>query len=206
MPEIIKTKIRGVKANNDDGTSRQEIIDQFIEIGDSLLLEPELNNIYDKNAVAVFVDRDNNQKFKIGYLGSDLAARIAPQFANKKIITCEVLDKTGENNEIFGVNCQIEIWTSEEIKAETERLKLLEQTRLKDQIKTKNKKRYGIGPWRAIIGIFCIFSSIIIFQMVSEDPSIIILAFMFLIPAGILLLPWERWVFDQLKKMLARNR
>lgn len=76
---------------------------------------------------------------------------------------------------------------------------------LTNQTSVTLKRNYKIGKWRAIIGVTCLLFAIIAFTMVSEDPSIIIMAFMFLIPAIILLLPWELWVFDQLSRVIKRS-
>lgn len=78
------------------------------------------------------------------------------------------------------------------------------QTKTTDQ-KPNKRRIYKIGIWRAIIGLFFILISIVPFSMISSDSTMIIMAFIFLIPAGILLLPWERWIFDQIKKMFARK-
>lgn len=53
----------GESFENDDGTSRQEIIAQLDE-GDPIELRPEPKNPYDPNAIAVF-----SRRGQIGYIG-----------------------------------------------------------------------------------------------------------------------------------------
>lgn len=123
MSNTIKTKLHGVIATNENGRSRQEAINQFVESDDYLTLEREPENKYDKNAIAVYVEPYDNTKIKIGYLSRELAAELAPLWDSGWIMTCTVLNKTGEYGQPIGVNCEIFVTTPEEINQEAARIK-----------------------------------------------------------------------------------
>lgn len=129
MPEIIKTKIRGVSQENDDERSRQEIIRRCVQTDDLLLLEREQENLYDKNAIAVYAAPDDDPwdegEYKIGYLSAELAAELAPKMDSGWQVTCAVLEKTGgADGESIGVNVALGVFTPEEV-AQHEKEKFL---------------------------------------------------------------------------------
>jgi hypothetical protein len=64
---------------NDDGSSRQEIIQRCLE-GEWLLLVPEPNNPFDPNAIAV---RRASNREQIGYLKRDVAASLTEDLENQ---------------------------------------------------------------------------------------------------------------------------
>jgi len=120
MPEIINTKVRGVTSEDEEEHPRQAIIKKFVRKDEVLLLEREKGNSYDKNAIAVYVAPDDDPwdegEYKIGYISSDLAARLAPQMDSGCRITCAVLERTGGGSENYGVNITLGVYSLEEVK------------------------------------------------------------------------------------------
>lgn len=66
-----ETYLAGVRHKNQDGSSRQRLI-QKLEVGDCLILEHESDNQFDKNAIRV-LRSDHRQ---VGYLPRDIAADV----------------------------------------------------------------------------------------------------------------------------------
>lgn len=122
MSKTIKTKLRSVSVTNPDGSSRQDIIDRFVQPDDYLELEREPQNPYDNNALAAFADIGGGKKVKVGYISRELAAQISPLWDSGYLVTCSVLNKTGEEDQTIGVNCELFITTHEEIKQTSQRL------------------------------------------------------------------------------------
>jgi hypothetical protein len=117
MAESIRSKISGVTQVNENGISRQALIQEHLSEGDSLTLEREPNNPVDPNAIAIHFDRyavDGDPK--IGYIRSDLAVKIAPLMDAGQFIDCEVLNITGgeEGKETLGVNIELTVFTLDE--------------------------------------------------------------------------------------------
>lgn len=227
MSEIIKTKLVGVTQDNEDGPSRQLIIKKCVGADEVLLLERETNNSYDSNAIAVYVAPDDDPwddgEYQIGYISADLASRLAPIIDAGGRVTCVVLEKTGGlNGESFGVNVALGVYSTTEV-AEYEKTKTSSSPFFTQPInqftttsnspkqaqsiiqKPVKKGNYRIGTWRAIIGITLLFTAIFIFTINTDFIGFIIIIIFFLTPAIILLFPWERWLFDQIKKMFARK-
>lgn len=75
------SKIAGVSFSNEDGTSRQKLINAHCRPGMPLGLQREPNNTYDRNAVSVWIWARSflffSKAFQIGYLNSDIAQEIA---------------------------------------------------------------------------------------------------------------------------------
>ena len=89
----------GVTFKNYDGEERQEIIEEYCEIGDSILLVHEQDNEYDEFAIAVYLEREMLQ---IGYLNRALAIEIYDDLESGKSVTASITDIRGE--ETSGVN------------------------------------------------------------------------------------------------------
>lgn len=199
MPIQFKTKLRGVTASNEDGQSRQEIIDYFIEPGDELVLMREPNNAADKNAIAVYVSKNSND-LKVGYLSADLADRYAYALDNNTLIlTLVVIEKTGEVKGTFGVNCYFEAWTHKEIKEQEDRV----DSELTALSRKRKLSRYQIKTWRIIVGLILLFTFVVL--LFAAKPPIGEFLFMFtifFIPSVFLLLPWVLWLFDSVKLII----
>lgn len=91
------TKLAGVTYDN-----RQEII-KLLHVGDKLRLLHEMNNEYDKYAMAVFYEDK-----QVGYLKKDVARQVCLKtMYNKKIFEIEVTEITGLDKEFQGVNVLI---------------------------------------------------------------------------------------------------
>lgn len=108
----IKTKVVGVLAVNEDGTSRQDIIKKYLAPRMLLDLLREPDNAYDPNAIAVFIKNKNlssvDKSLKIGYLSSEIAEQLAPIIDDGEIYHCIVLDVTGgKNGMAYGVNIHL---------------------------------------------------------------------------------------------------
>jgi hypothetical protein len=118
MTEIIRTKIAGVSFTNEDGQSRQTLIKDFVKEDNTLYLKREPFNPYGAHTIAVNIgamDTGSIEK-KIGFLNSDLAAKLAPLMDSGYLITCRVLQVTGGNEEkTYGVNIELEIFTPQEL-------------------------------------------------------------------------------------------
>jgi hypothetical protein len=119
LSETIHTKIRGVTNSNEDGSSRQSLINKYVdEDGGLLLLERERDNLHDANAIAVHIwpDIDIEGETKIGYLSGDLAAKLAPILDSGGDIVCMATERTGgDEDKSFGVNLELTISTREEL-------------------------------------------------------------------------------------------
>ena len=98
-------KVVGVSHRNDDRTSRQAAI-RKLDTLDSLELEPEPTNPYDKDAIRV-LNRDDRQ---IGYLDRRSAGETSRAMRKGVHFLCFVLDVTGEDQPTRGVNIAIIRW------------------------------------------------------------------------------------------------
>lgn len=107
MPEIIRTKVRGVTRGK-----RQEIIEKHMEDGDDLFLEREPDNIANPNAIAVHLWPADEEK--IGYLSDELADELAPLMDVGQFIDASVLEVTGRDKGTLGVNIQLSVYSKEE--------------------------------------------------------------------------------------------
>ncbi|MEM7297901.1 MAG: HIRAN domain-containing protein [Bacteroidota bacterium] len=93
----------GVSKDNNDGSSRQEIIKREVEEDDKLAFEVEPTNQFDPNAVKV-LSKFGNQ---IGYLSKDMAEKVKPALDNETEIHVKASWVSGE--EILGVGLRIEL-------------------------------------------------------------------------------------------------
>lgn len=205
MPEIIKTKLRGVTAKNEDGSLRQEIIKDYVHPGDDLTLEREPNNPVDKNAIAVYIEPSNTQKLKVGFLSKELAEKLSSVLDTGFIIVCEVLDTTGDNEEAVGVNCQLEIFSKEEINAYRKQNGIIKNSNsTRKTIQTS--KTYRIPFWRASLGLFLLLFTLISLFSGLDSFGAFIVFLVFFVPTLLLLLPWIRWVIDQIIKLITSEK
>lgn len=85
----IHINVVGVTFKNENGTSRQKIL-ETVNNDDKLILQREPNNIYDIHAIMVLT-QDGQQ---IGYIGKQYAEILAPMMDGGRIFTAEV-DDTG---------------------------------------------------------------------------------------------------------------
>lgn len=84
----MKVKITGVTFNNEDGTSRRDIISRMTE-HDSICLERDPLNQYDSNAVKVCVFKDGRNQ-QIGYLPKDIAEQLSPRMRRRETFPARV--------------------------------------------------------------------------------------------------------------------
>lgn len=81
MARTFNVKLVGVTHKNSDGSARQAYIRKFAKQGMPLMLRPEPNNPYDKNAVGAWITATVFWFFKediqLGYLDSRLAEEIS---------------------------------------------------------------------------------------------------------------------------------
>lgn len=93
--ENVRLKVVGVTFNNEDGTSRQEIISK-VKKNTMIILVREPHNRHDKNAIAVFINDSSkplNFSFKqIGYLGKQYATILAPIMDAGKRLSAKVIN------------------------------------------------------------------------------------------------------------------
>jgi len=126
----IHSKIVGVTKTNRDGSNRQEIIREQVSAGDFLLLERDFDNPYDSNAIRVRLDSgsiDDDQQ--IGFLTEKLAAELAPLMDAGQEINCRAIEITGFDQDVLGVNIELEILTPEETRVKNARTQRTPQTR-----------------------------------------------------------------------------
>ena len=100
---VYDTKVVGVSKDNQDGSSRQDIIKREVAEDDKLLLEAEPENPYDPNAVKV-LSKNSNQ---IGYLNKEMAETILPAIHNETEI--HVTAKWVNGEKMVGVGLRIEL-------------------------------------------------------------------------------------------------
>lgn len=100
---VHESKVVGVSRHNDDGSSRQEIIQAEVEEGDPLYLEAEPDNPHDPQAVKVLSKRHH----QIGYLKRTLAVEVKPALDHKTEVIARATWVNGE--EIKGVGIRIEL-------------------------------------------------------------------------------------------------
>ena len=106
-----KTKISGVTFSNEDGTNRQELIEELDEQmrdGDNieLTLQRDSGNAYDANAIAVL----GPDGVQLGYVSRKMAEEIAPIMDRGIRMRALVLAITGDGlTQNFGVN--IRVWS-----------------------------------------------------------------------------------------------
>lgn len=157
----IHSKVVGVTRDNDDGTSRQEIINELSEY-DFLVLERDPQNYYDTNAIKVLTD-DNRQ---IGYLGQRLAEELAPLMDAGQEIECELKEVTGLDQDTQGVNIEITVYTPEETREMYEQIeqRIKQRTAAKKNIKpikhkpqvmviNSDKSFIALVVWFALLGL-----------------------------------------------------
>ena len=97
------TKVVGVTFNNDDGTSRQAIIESC-KPGEDIILKPVPTKEY-PDAIGVF----NKKGQQLGHIGSELASEIKTKWGhNPMSITIAAL--TGGGDKAYGCNLHIIIY------------------------------------------------------------------------------------------------
>lgn len=117
MPKSFYTKLKGVSKKNEDGRSRQEVIEEDLYEGLELHLEREPDNPNDSDAIAVFSSEYGD---RVGYISGDLADQLAPQMDRGQLITCQVTEITGDYGQTRGVNVLITVYTLAESKLKDE--------------------------------------------------------------------------------------
>ena len=108
MPQFY-TKIVGVTFANQDGSARQEIIEdlddllqQTAQVSLHLVRDPQ--NTYDHNAIQVH----DGQGRQIGFLSRSVSETLAPMMDNGIEVQCTLSQITGHNlDQNFGINIQI---------------------------------------------------------------------------------------------------
>ena len=90
MP-VIYTKIAGTRYKNDDGSERQNFIAEA-QVGEPLMLVPQLDNPFDEDAVKVL--RLNGQQ--LGFLNTDLAMEIKSRLMKKIRVEAEIVEISGD--------------------------------------------------------------------------------------------------------------
>ena len=102
------TKIVGVSFQNEDGSSRQELIEKMKRDFSSktivLRLERQHSNPHDANAVAVTTPKGK----QLGFLSKKVSETIAPILDNGKPVTATVSSITGGWPMHLGMNIKLE--------------------------------------------------------------------------------------------------
>jgi hypothetical protein len=87
------TNVAGVTFPNEDGASRQNVLERC-QKGMPCRLEAEPTNKYDPNAIKVMVATAPGKVEQVGYIPRNLAAIIAPSLQGESIMV-EIIDITG---------------------------------------------------------------------------------------------------------------
>lgn len=82
----VKLKVVGVTFSNEDGTSRQDIIENMAT-NSPIILKREPHNTYDTNAIMV-----STMDGQVGYIGKDYASIIAPMMDQGKVFEASVAE------------------------------------------------------------------------------------------------------------------
>lgn len=107
------TKVAGVTAKNDNGSSRQNYIRTYCKSGMPLTLVRQPNNRFDSNAIAVFINARTLLVFsglvQIGFLSADVAKTLAPLIDAGAIFVCQITEITGgeADRPSLGVNISV---------------------------------------------------------------------------------------------------
>lgn len=110
---VIHSKIAGVAAKNPNGGSRQNYILAFCKPGTPLILKREPDNVYDKNAIGVWIKATAffffTSEVQIGFISAELAGELARHIDNGGYVSGHILNVTGgtENKTSLGVNIQL---------------------------------------------------------------------------------------------------
>ena len=100
------TKVVGVTFNNDDGTSRQAIIERC-KPGEDIIFKPVPTKEY-PDAIGVF----NKRGEQLGHLGAELASEIKTKWGNNPMsVTIAAL--TGGGDKAYGCNLHIIIYAKQ---------------------------------------------------------------------------------------------
>lgn len=106
----IRTKAVGVTHRNDDGTSRQELI-EYLRPGETLELVRDRYNEHDSNAVEIL----DGGGIQLGFLRRALAAKIAPLMDDGIPVDAVVTEVTGgDYGENFGLNIELRIYDGDD--------------------------------------------------------------------------------------------
>lgn len=97
-------KVAGVTFPNSDGSSRQRIIEEDVEIGDEIVLEKEPDNKFDENAIKILT---KNGK-QLGYVPKDVAKDLKDEDVN--FIEAEVANKLGGDRVSWGLRINLQIF------------------------------------------------------------------------------------------------
>lgn len=196
MPEKIETTVRDVIGKNEDGESRQEIIDQSLWEMSSLELKREPDNVNDPNAIAVYLDYEEK---KIGYLSKNLSERYANRMdTNQVVLQVSKVKKITKPDDSLGLEITLDVYSPEEYKIHTDQIKMNLELEEKKQL----RKKYGLKWWRIILaGLFLlsIFAGASALRGEGFLVSLIVIL-IFLSIIALLLLPWLRWLVDQIRK------
>ena len=101
------TKIVGVTFKNDDGSSRQNILETLSKLNSDnrdIVLKREPENAYDKNAIAIYFKNS-----RIGFFSKELAKEISIEMDKGVNYTASISTITGGGDYSFGCNIKVDI-------------------------------------------------------------------------------------------------
>lgn len=102
------TKVVGVTLENEDGSSRQRVIEEAVAEGAPLRLRREAANPVDPNAIAV----DAPDGRQIGYLRREVATEVSAALRAGGSVSATVLGVTGgDEHPTRGVNLMLRVWS-----------------------------------------------------------------------------------------------
>lgn len=104
--ETSVSRVNGVTFSNDDGSSRQRIIERLSKLPKGLYwltLRRESDNPYDPNAIMVNARKLGNMSAQIGYIPRELAQLLAPEIdSGKEVVIVDFSYSQGWNG-VYGV-------------------------------------------------------------------------------------------------------
>ncbi|MEO9964846.1 MAG: HIRAN domain-containing protein [Reichenbachiella sp.] len=101
--EFTQIEVAGVTYDNEDGSSRQSIINRLNE-GDNISLKKEPHNEHDENAVAVL-----SGKKRIGYIPKSLNKQVINLINHHRIISIVISEIFELGQDYLGIEIELEL-------------------------------------------------------------------------------------------------
>lgn len=102
----IRTKVRGVTFDNDDGSNRQEVIRRCCRQGTPLAAIRDPDNPHGDTAIGLWAEH-RGRPVQVGWISSELAERLAPHMDEVDQVDVVVLEVTGGGDKTMGLNVEL---------------------------------------------------------------------------------------------------
>lgn len=111
MVKTIQTIVVGTRYPNEDGSSRSEYIEKYVEDEKSLILTRDRLNQHDPNAIQVLVDTGGTSFGIIGFIPRKVAATLAPLMgAGKQVDAWVEFYEPGDEDELPEIEIEIRVY------------------------------------------------------------------------------------------------